>query len=337
MWQLVRVAQQSSYHATDYITSPRIYLHANPKSTIYTHHHHHTLIHTTTTTTMAKIIALALAFTALVAFATAHTTIVTTTIEENPVFQKEKPCRQPLEGKRFDQCRMFLQQPQFSFQEQFPQMGEPQEFLEECCKEIKRFDEPCQCKAVKQAFREAQKEMQEQQGQLFDPFFGHQQTQQLREKAQALPNLCNLKSRQCSIGKITTSVTQEDNAQFGLRRPVRPFGSQQQCSQTDIQRPVQTCQRYVSQQVSSPRTLLMSINQKQGQQQELQECCNELQYIKKECQCPAIMEVAQRVMTQPQHKAGFFGGDRKDMVRQVVQSLPNECNLEVQQCSIPFA
>ncbi|XP_076931168.1 2S seed storage protein-like [Bidens hawaiensis] len=164
-----------------------------------------------------------------------------------------------------------------------------------------------------------------------------QQTQQLRQKALALPQLCNLKSRQCSISKITTSVAQEDNVQIGLRRPVRPFGSQQQCSQTDIQRPVQKCQRYVSQQVSSPRTLRMSVNRPDGAPLELEECCDELRYINKECQCLAIMEVAQRVMSQPQQQAGFFGGDKKDMVRQVVQSLPNECNLEVQQCSIPFA
>ncbi|XP_076888094.1 2S seed storage protein-like [Bidens hawaiensis] len=286
---------------------------------------------------MAKLAVLALAFAALVAFATAHTTIVTTTIEENPVFQKEKPCRQPLQGKQFDQCRLFLQQPQFSFQEQFPQTEQPQEFLEECCQEIKSVQESCQCKAVKQAFLEAQKEMQEQQGQMFDPVFGHQQTLKLRQKALALPSLCNLQSKQCSIGKITTSVTQEDSP---FRVPFfpkpTPFGSKQQCSQTDIQRPVQKCQRYVSQQLSSPRTLRMSIN-RPDQQEELQECCNELEYLKRECQCPAIVEVAKSVIKQPEHQRGFSGEEMKDMVRKVVQSLPNECNLEAKQCSIPFA
>ncbi|KAI3810021.1 hypothetical protein L1987_19627 [Smallanthus sonchifolius] len=231
---------------------------------------------------MAKLMILALAFAALVAFATAHTTIVTTTIEdENPV-STQRQCSQRLQGQRFNQCRMYLQQGQSPFEDNRQQQG-----IQQCCQELQNIEEQCQCEAVKQVFRDVQQQHQ-QQGQ-----FGAQQTQQLKQKAQMLPNQCNLQSRQCQIGTIMTTITESDIDESNIDIPFRT-GSHQ-CRESEIQRPVNQCQRYVQQQIRSPRILVS----RQGQQQQ---CCNELRNMRRECQCDAVEEVARRVMSQQQQE-----------------------------------
>ncbi|KAI3675562.1 hypothetical protein L1987_85152 [Smallanthus sonchifolius] len=230
---------------------------------------------------MAKLIALALAFAALVAFATAHTTIVTTTIEdENPV-SRQRQCSQQLQGQRFNQCRMYLQQGQSPFEDN-RQRGQQQQGIQQCCQELQNVEEQCQCEAAKQVFRD----VQQQQGQ-----FGSQQTQQLKQRAQMIPNQCNLQSRQCQIGNIMT----ESNIDIPFR------SGSQQCRESEIQRPVNQCQR--------------------------------------ECQCEAVEEVARKVIRQQQQGGRRqYGGqqDEREMVRRVVQNLPNQCYLDVKQCSIPY-
>ncbi|KAI7747943.1 hypothetical protein M8C21_027562, partial [Ambrosia artemisiifolia] len=122
-----------------------------------------------------------------------------------------------------------------------------------------------------------------------------------------------------------------------------PFRGSQQCRQSEIQRPVNQCQRYVEQQMQSDMPYLQRPGQRQ-QQPQLQQCCNELQNVQRECQCEAVEEVARRVMRQPQHhqqqrrqqQRGQFGGQEMEIARRVIQNLPNECSLEVQQCNIPY-
>ncbi|KAI3675548.1 hypothetical protein L1987_85170 [Smallanthus sonchifolius] len=267
---------------------------------------------------MAKLVALALAFAALVVFATAHTTIVTTTIEdENPV-SRQRQCSQRLQGQRFNQCRMYLQQGQSPFEDN-RQWGQQQQGIQQCCQELRNVEDQCQCEAVKKVFRD----VQQQQG-----HFGSQQTQQLKQRAQMLPNQCNLQSRQCQIGNIMT----ESNIDIPFRT-----GSQQ-CRETEIQRPVNQCQRFVEQQIRSPRTIEMSTNRPGRQQQQgLQQCCDELQNVRRECQCEAIKEVARKMMRQQGGRTQYGGQqEQTEIVRRVVQNLPNQCYLEVQQCSIPY-
>ncbi|KAI7755240.1 hypothetical protein M8C21_027015 [Ambrosia artemisiifolia] len=179
---------------------------------------------------MAKLTYLLLALATLVAFATAHTTIITTTIDDENPISEQRQCRQRLQGQRLNQCRMFLQQgSRTPFEAQNPQMGQQQEqeILQQCCQQLQNVEEPCQCEAVKQVFREAQQQVQQQQHQ-------HQQqgshTQRLRQKAQILPNVCNLQSRRCQIGTSNYDI---------------PFRGSQQCRQSEIQRPVNQCQRYI--------------------------------------------------------------------------------------------
>ncbi|KAI3675539.1 hypothetical protein L1987_85129 [Smallanthus sonchifolius] len=262
---------------------------------------------------MAKLIALALAFAALVAFATAHTTIVTTTIEDDNPVSRQRQCSQRLQGQRFNQCRMYLQQGQGPFEDN-RQRGQQQQVMQQCCQELQNVEDQCQCEAVKKVFRD----VQQQQGQ-----FGSQQTQQLKQRAQMLPNQCNLQSRQCQI---------ESNIDIPFRT-----GSQQ-CRESEIQRPVNQCQRFVEQQIRSPRTIEMSTNRPGRQQQQgLQQCCDELQNARRECQCEAIKEVARKMMRQQGGRSQYGGQQgQTEIVRRVVQNLPNQCYLEVQQCSIPY-
>ncbi|KAF5781089.1 2S seed storage protein [Helianthus annuus] len=296
---------------------------------------------------MAKQIVLALAFAALVAFATAHTTIITTTIEDENPISGQRQCSQRIQGQRLNQCRMFLQQGQ-NIPREFdnPQMGrqqQEQQLLQQCCQELQNIEGQCQCEAVKQVFREAQQQVQQQQGRQSVPFRGSQQTQQLKQKAQILPNVCNLQSRRCEIGTITTTVT-ESNIDIPFRD--RPFGTgSQQCRETEIQRPVGECQRFVEQQMQQSPRSTRPYQQRPGQQQQQQrglqqQCCNELQNVKRECHCEAIQEVARRVMRQPQQqqqqRRGQFGGQEMETARRVIQNLPNQCDLEVQQCNIPY-
>ncbi|KAJ0733810.1 putative bifunctional inhibitor/plant lipid transfer protein/seed storage helical [Helianthus annuus] len=98
--------------------------------------------------------------------------------------------------------------------------------------------------------------------------------------------------------------------------------------------------RYVEQQMQSPMPYIRRPGQQQQQEPELQQCCNELQNVKRECQCKAVQEVARRVMRQPQQhqqqRRGQFGGQEMDIARRVIQNLPNQCSLQVQQCNIPY-
>ncbi|KAI7738450.1 hypothetical protein M8C21_010281, partial [Ambrosia artemisiifolia] len=176
---------------------------------------------------------------------------------------------------------------------------------------------------IQQQVQQQQQQRHQQQG---------SQTQRLRQKVQILPNVCNLQSRRCQIG-----------SNYDI-----PFRGSQQCRQSEIQRPVSQCQRYVEQQMQSDMPYLQRPGQRQQEQPGLQQCCNELQNVQRECQCEAVKEVARRVMRQPQYQhqqqqrqqqreqRGQFGGQEMEIARRVIQNLPNQCSLEVQQCNIPY-
>ncbi|KAI3509969.1 hypothetical protein L1887_25494 [Cichorium endivia] len=277
---------------------------------------------------MAKLIALALAFAAVVAFASPHSTIVTTTIEEeNPVSRQQ--CSRQIQGQRFNQCQRYLQQGGQSWYEQ-DNRSQQQGSLQSCCQELQNVDEQCQCEAVKEAFRQAQRMQQQQQGQQ-GRSYGSQQVQQIRQKAQNLPNQCQLQTRQCQVGTIsiitTTTITEEteDN-----RR-----GSMQQCEHIRG-RQFNQCQNYVRRQ-SGSGTLLMSISRQGRQEQGVQQCCNELQNVEEQCQCEAMQEVYRQAQQQQRsQQRGRRGGQPMTQdLQQIVENLRDQCSLEVQQCRIP--
>ncbi|KAI7747942.1 hypothetical protein M8C21_027561 [Ambrosia artemisiifolia] len=57
---------------------------------------------------MAKLTLILLTFTAFVAFTTAHTTIITTTIDDENSISEQRRCSQRLQGQRLNQCHMFV-------------------------------------------------------------------------------------------------------------------------------------------------------------------------------------------------------------------------------------
>ncbi|XP_071697145.1 2S seed storage protein-like [Rutidosis leptorrhynchoides] len=272
---------------------------------------------------MAKLLVLALAFATLVAFATAHTTIVTTTIED------DNGTPFPWISADLDVCQQYLKQ---SIQSPYENYQPGQSLQQLCCQQLQNIDEQRQCQAVKQVFQDA---LRGQQGGRF----GAQQIRQLRQKAQQLPNQCNLQTRrQCDLGNIrtvVTTLTEEDNYS---RRSSR---SSQQCSEVQG-RQFNQCQRYIQQQQQGG-LILMSINRQGQQQQELRSCCNELENVQRECQCEAMQEVYEQAMRQQQQQqqgrrqSSRRAGVEPQMVQRAIQNLKNECNLQVQQCRVPSA
>ncbi|XP_071698971.1 2S seed storage protein-like [Rutidosis leptorrhynchoides] len=273
---------------------------------------------------MAKLLVLTVALAALVAFATAHPTIVTTTIEDDNGYP-------PWGTADLDVCQQYLQQ---SIQSPYENYQPSQSLQQLCCQQLQNVDDQRQCDAVKQVFQDV---LLGQQGGRF----GAQEIRQLRQKAQQLPNECNLQVRsQCQPGNIRRTVDinvcEEDNYS---RRSSR--GSQQ-CSEVQG-RQFNQCQRYIQQQQQQGGSLLMSINrQGQQQQQELRSCCNELENVQRECQCEAMQEVYEQATRQQQQQQGRRQSGRRtsmepQMVQRAIQNLKNECNLQVQQCRVPSA
>ncbi|GJT68959.1 2S seed storage protein-like protein [Tanacetum coccineum] len=276
---------------------------------------------------MAKLIVVALAFAALVAFASAYTTIVTTTIDDQiPYTQQSQQCQQQLQQKQFNQCHMYLQQGQGFFEDNRSGQKQQSQILQQCCNELQNVHQQCQCEAVKQVFQD----VQQIQGQV-----GAQQIRQLKQKAQKLPNKCNLQVQSCPLPNvITTTTVIDENRKSGSQ-------SQQSCYQRIQGQQFQQCQRYIqqAQQSGSYGPLLMVIN-KQGQQlqQEMQQCCNELERVETECQCEALQEVYRQA--QMQQQGSRRGGHQQQQIqglKSVVEQLRDQCNLQVQQCRIPSA
>ncbi|KAL4555238.1 hypothetical protein LXL04_037849 [Taraxacum kok-saghyz] len=260
---------------------------------------------------MAKLIALALAFSAFVVIATAHTTIITTTIEDETPISRQQ-CSRQVQGQRLNQCQQYLQQDESWIDKIIP--GQMQSGLQSCCQELQNVEEQCQCAAVKEAFRQAQRTQQQQQQQ---GSFGAQEIRQLKQKAQDLPNQCRLQTRQCQVGPIsvTTTITDEINPT-------------QMCQHIRGRR-FNQCQSFIERQIG---TLLMSVSRKG--QEGVQQCCNELQNVEEECQCEAMKEVYRQVQ-QMEKQGRQQGGRQTQDLKQMVENLRNQCGLQVQQCRIP--
>ncbi|XP_023746659.1 2S seed storage protein [Lactuca sativa] len=153
---------------------------------------------------MAKLIALA--FTALVAFASAHNSN-TIPEEGSSVSVSKQQCSQQLRGQRFNQClsHVISTQQEGNWCCNLPicficdKDGDQGQGLEQCCNELQKVEEECQCEAMKEVYSEALKQQQhwsqqpKQQGEG-----GRQpQTQDLQQIVQNLRNQCKLQAKQC--------------------------------------------------------------------------------------------------------------------------------------------
>nr|XP_043620130.1 conglutin delta 3-like [Erigeron canadensis] len=159
---------------------------------------------------MAKLIVLAVAFTVLVAIASARkTVVVTTTIDDDdPSSQKQQQyCSPKLRQKSFDQCQMYLDQ-------QADEKQDQDLIRQQCCSELQKVDDQqCQCVAVKQVLKDFLQSQQQKRVEQGEGLFGFQQIERFKQKAQNLPNQCIIQKSQqeCKIGTIsTTTIITED-------------------------------------------------------------------------------------------------------------------------------
>ncbi|EPS71352.1 hypothetical protein M569_03411 [Genlisea aurea] len=138
---------------------------------------------------------------------------------------------------------------------------------------------------------------------------------------------------------ITTTLD-EDEANQG--------GREQQCRQEVQRRRFHNCARYLSQGRRGTYSRededgIAMVNQgRTREDQSLQQCCNELQNVQRQCQCEAIRQAAQQAQ-QEQGKewrgersrgggAGGYGGGQSEQIYRRAQDLPNRCQLSEQQC-----
>ncbi|CAH1444446.1 unnamed protein product [Lactuca virosa] len=118
-----------------------------------------------TTNTMAKLVILALAFTAIVAFAkvSAYTTTTITTIMEDvpsgSQSQSQGQRRHQIQGQQVSHCQMHITEGS-SFEDDLirmpvvrPKQQEPH--LQLCCQQLRNVEEECQFEEINEAFEEA--------------------------------------------------------------------------------------------------------------------------------------------------------------------------------------
>ncbi|KAL8465877.1 hypothetical protein ACS0TY_035118 [Phlomoides rotata] len=244
---------------------------------------------------MAIKVALAAALlVALVALAraTTYTTIVTTTTIDDEANPKQQ-CKQMVQGHQFQECQQYLRQGS-QFQEGIGMRGvypiwDEQKMKDECCRSLKKLEnQGCECEGIQQAAMKAQQHMG--QG---------QQSEQVYQRAQQLPQTCNLKTQQC---------------QFKVPK--------QQCKQMVQGRQFQECQQYLKQGSQSQEG-----NPIWGEQQVKDECCRSLKNLENQgCECEGIQQAA---MKAQQHMGQ---GQQSEQVYQRAQQLPQTCNLKTQQC-----
>ncbi|CAH1428681.1 unnamed protein product [Lactuca virosa] len=161
---------------------------------------------------MAKLGVLALTFAALIACTSVsafRTTFFTTTIEDddNLVFtrssREQQSCRKEIQPEQLNDCQKYLEQNSpyagevLEMTVEDPRKQHEKKQLEQCCRELRNVKEECQCEAVQEAFRQAEK--QQQQGGSRHGSQQERQQRQILQKAQNLPSECRLKVQQCRI------------------------------------------------------------------------------------------------------------------------------------------
>nr|ARD06054.1 PawS-like protein 1a [Tanacetum coccineum] len=142
-----------------------------------------------------------------------------------------------------------------------------------------------------------------------------------------------------------TTTTVEDN---GLPFPPYyssggiwdPIASPEQCRRQiqSQQLPLDHCQMHITQQSPFESQLRMPVANPRQQEPHLQLCCNQLKNVAEPCQCEAIQQVFEQAQQQQKQggRQGRQQGGQQQMQQMLrkAQQLPNDCNLQVQQCPI---
>ncbi|KAH6837163.1 hypothetical protein C2S53_018261 [Perilla frutescens var. hirtella] len=112
-------------------------------------------------------------------------------------------CSQQVQGRQFRACQRYLQQrssgPYNAGDEEEDEevAGNPQQqYLQECCQQLKEMDrQQCGCEAIRHAVREAQ---HGQGGRSYHTG----QSEQIYQRARALPRRCRLTHQQCRFSVV---------------------------------------------------------------------------------------------------------------------------------------
>nr|ARD06082.1 PawS-like protein 1c [Steirodiscus tagetes] len=151
---------------------------------------------------MAKLALVALAFVAIVAFASAYRTTITTTIVDDNYLEEYThdslsnkkgisfQCRQEIPIQEVNHCQMHLTEG-ILFQDKLKMVvdnKQQQQHLQMCCRQLNNVDQQCQCNAIQVVFDEAR-----MQG------GGVIKMRQMLDKAQNLPKDCKLQVKDCPL------------------------------------------------------------------------------------------------------------------------------------------
>ncbi|KAK0600070.1 hypothetical protein LWI29_011353 [Acer saccharum] len=228
----------------------------------------------------------------LVANATIYRTTVVIDDAEDRSGQQQRCQRQVQEQQELNQCKSFLSQ---------RIKGNPrqQQEIQQCCQQLEQLDRECRCPGLEHVTRS-----QVRQGQL-----GDQQRRQLIQTAQRIPSMCGIRPTQCDFETLTMDNRRQD---------------QQRCQQQiQEQQQLRQCRSFLSQRIqeqqpsgSNPR-----------QEQEIQQCCRQLEQLDTECRCPGLEHV-----TRSQVRQGQLGDQQKRQIIQTAQRIPSMCGIRPTQC-----
>ncbi|KAL8516940.1 hypothetical protein ACS0TY_015260 [Phlomoides rotata] len=110
--------------------------------------------------------------------------------------QSEQQCKQMVQGRQFQECQQYLRHGSQS-QEGIEMRGvypirDEEQVKEECCRSLKNLEnQGCECEGIQQAAMKAQQQMGR-----------GQQSEQVYQRAQQLPQTCNLKTQKCQFNVI---------------------------------------------------------------------------------------------------------------------------------------
>ncbi|KAI5641838.1 hypothetical protein M9H77_00386 [Catharanthus roseus] len=131
---------------------------------------------------------------------------------------------------------------------------------------------------------------------------------------------------------VTTTVEEDSIDQAGSQQGQKEERCQEQIQQRSSQ--LQSCKNYLRQ---GMRMIEMYVNQEERKQQ-LQECCQGLHKVGRECSCQALNDVVQQTFQQQFGQQGQQGqhGQQQQQVKQMLQkarNIPTYCRLE-RRCEI---
>ncbi|KAK1418034.1 hypothetical protein QVD17_27171 [Tagetes erecta] len=140
---------------------------------------------------MTKLALFALAIIAFSAVVSAYkTTIITTTIDDTEfpgIYDgSQEQCRMQVSTQELNHCQKHLTE-NIKMGVMVNKKQKEQQHLQQCCGQLKKVSEQCQCDAIQRVFDQARSKS------------GVIETRQMLRKAQNLPNECGLEVQDCPL------------------------------------------------------------------------------------------------------------------------------------------